>query len=438
MTQQKSAAEVLKFPASMRRQRRKGLNRNKQGSLFEANSRIHYDFYYMGERVRIATGIRWNEENRKKSRKNLDTIQMKIIDGSFRFAKMFPAHKKASYFADKENKLFGIVEVITPEQVSIVPYVNRWFELLKESGRVRQRTLLGYKSYIENYYDSFFADMVLGDLNKVSFEKFIGWLRKQKLRDKVVSNKTINKVFVPLKMVCKDASAEYGWGRNFDPFYGFKRLKEQDAYKRINPFSFDEQMRLVSKIDVHYRPFVRFAFATGLRTGEQIAIKPKNIDWKNKILRVETAMTLDLEGKNVEGETKNEYSQRTLHLLDFMFEILLEQKKVFDGFKKKPKYLFCTPAGTPIHRSNFRRRVWIPAIEASEMQYRELYQTRHTFATLALASGETPLWIADFMGHRNTEMVIKVYSKHVKKLNLNDGRSLAERYRKTKSSEDEA
>jgi integrase len=40
-------------------------------------------------------------------------------------------------------------------------------------------------------------------------------------------------------------------------------------------------------------------------------------------------------------------------------------------------------------------------------------QTRHTFATLALSLGENPLWIAKVMGHRDTEMIIRVYSKYV-------------------------
>jgi hypothetical protein len=31
----------------------------------------------------------------------------------------------------------------------------------------------------------------------------------------------------------------------------------------------------------------------------------------------------------------------------------------------------------------------------------------------ALSCGENPLWIAKVMGHRNTEMIIKVYSKYI-------------------------
>ena len=40
-------------------------------------------------------------------------------------------------------------------------------------------------------------------------------------------------------------------------------------------------------------------------------------------------------------------------------------------------------------------------------------QTRHSFATVAMSCGENPLWIAKVMGHKNTEMIIKVYSKYI-------------------------
>ena len=56
---------------------------------------------------------------------------------------------------------------------------------------------------------------------------------------------------------------------------------------------------------------------------------------------------------------------------------------------------------------------------------REMKQTRHSFATVALSCGENPLWIAKVMGHRNTEMIIKVYGKYVENAGIsNDGSAL--------------
>jgi integrase len=55
------------------------------------------------------------------------------------------------------------------------------------------------------------------------------------------------------------------------------------------------------------------------------------------------------------------------------------------------------------------------------LKRRNPYQTRHTAATLWLASGESPEWIARQMGHSNTKMLFTVYSRYVPNLTRQDG-----------------
>jgi integrase len=55
------------------------------------------------------------------------------------------------------------------------------------------------------------------------------------------------------------------------------------------------------------------------------------------------------------------------------------------------------------------------------LRQRVPYQTRHTAATLWLAAGENPEWIARQMGHTTTEMLFRVYSRFVPNLTRRDG-----------------
>lgn len=50
--------------------------------------------------------------------------------------------------------------------------------------------------------------------------------------------------------------------------------------------------------------------------------------------------------------------------------------------------------------------MWKPALKRAGVRARALYQTRHTFATLALSSGEAIGWVAEMLGHANTEMAL--------------------------------
>ncbi len=67
------------------------------------------------------------------------------------------------------------------------------------------------------------------------------------------------------------------------------------------------------------------------------------------------------------------------------------------------------------------QRIWYATLKLLNMKRRRPYQTRHTTATLWLASGENPEWIARQMGHTTTEMLFTVYSRFVPNLTRKDG-----------------
>ena len=411
-----NAVNVVDFPRTTKQKnkvekaRKSGLNHNKWGSVRNFEGKVGLDFQYLGERVREVTEYRWREKNAKTVREQLDRIKAKIDEGTFRFAEAFSFSKKAEYFANKEREHYGLQ--LTPEQVRCGEYAWQWSQRRSLSGRITGRTLREYKSYLVRYIDPFFGTRSFGQLNAEVLEDFVAWARQQKLKGHPVSNKSINKYLVPLRMICEAAAIEHKWGRGFDPFFGFSRLPENDAREGIFPFKLEEQVMICEALPEHWRPYFQFAFRSGLRPGEQIGLKPEDIDWDNGLLHVRRAITLDVEGQRTEGKTKNRFSRRTIKLTQTMLAPLLAQKAIHERLGSA--YFFCTPGGHPVHLSNLRRKVWIPTIEdVVGIPLRALKQTRHSFATNALSHGVNPLWIAKVMGHRDTEMVIKTYTKYV-------------------------
>ena len=72
------------------------------------------------------------------------------------------------------------------------------------------------------------------------------------------------------------------------------------------------------------------------------------------------------------------------------------------------------------HR-NVTKRIWYPTLEYLGLAKRKPYQTRHTAASLWLAAGENAEWIARQLGHANTQMLFKIYSRYVPNLTRKDG-----------------
>lgn len=83
--------------------------------------------------------------------------------------------------------------------------------------------------------------------------------------------------------------------------------------------------------------------------------------------------------------------------------------------------MFCDNRGNPFDYRNINRRIWTPTLKNLGLKHRRAYETRHTAATLWLAAGEAPEWIAKQMGHANTMMLFKVYSRYVPNNTRQDG-----------------
>ena len=395
-----------------RKKRKIGINRNKDGSVRNINGKVYVDFMYLGERVRESSGLKWNDENEKTVRKQLDKIMVYIESGEFRFSDTFPKSEKKELFTGLEKKVYKRNK--TPDQVLFKDYVWEWFDLRVKSGNIEGRTLYGYKGYINKYLYPYYGDMPFSFFNKSVFDEFVGWAKDQKYRGKSVKNESIKKYFVPLKIICNDASMKYGWGITYNPFFGFQMPKEtKEEYEKIFPFSIEEQKIIIDALPEHWKPYFRFAFSSGISQGEQITLRTKYIRLNENEVEIAHAITKDLEGKTVEGTCKNKYRKRTILLSPKMLSALKDQESIYEQFKGK--YFFCTETGNMVDPSNLRKNVWIPIFKKIDVEYRDMRQTRHSFATYQLSKGKNPLQIAHVMGHKDAEMVIKVYSKYLEK-----------------------
>jgi integrase len=395
------------------------------------------DFIYLKHRARESSGLPYNPENAIRVRKDLDTIMAKIELGVLKYAETFPRSQKAAFFTEleKQQQSSGPQEKLEPKDVNVVERVLKWHEHRKSVGEVTGRTLYMITGYIENYIEPFFRAMSFAELNKIVFEQFAGWARNLKLRGKSISNNTLNKMMVVLRMTIVDTTIEHGWGGTYDPFFGFKRPKIQKP-KKINPFFVAEQRKLRKALPKFWRPYFDVAFRIGLRQGEQRGLEPGDINWDEGTLTIQRAATLDVEGKRTEGKTKNEYSRRTIKLKPLMLEPLLKQKEIHDrvGGKK----FFSMEDGSPVDPNKLRADVWFPALQQAQVAVREMKQTRHSFATNALAYGENPGWIAAVLGHANVDMVIRVYMKYVEDIKgTPDGDQLAKAYAPIVGDDDE-
>ncbi|HEV2607168.1 MAG TPA: site-specific integrase, partial [Xanthomonadaceae bacterium] len=196
---------------------------------------------------------------------------------------------------------------------------------------------------------------------------------------------------------------------------GIKRLKARRP--DVHPFSLEEVDRIRGAIREDFRHYVAVRFFTGMRTGEVNGLKWKYVDFERGLIAVREVFS----SGEAEENAKNETSLRDIPMLPIVREALEAQRAMRHP---EGEYVFCSRDGTPLDAHNFTTRVWYPLLRFLQIEKRRPYQTRHTTATLMLASGENPEWIAKLMGHANTQMLFTVYSRFVPNLTRQDGRAI--------------
>jgi integrase len=70
---------------------------------------------------------------------------------------------------------------------------------------------------------------------------------------------------------------------------------------------------------------------------------------------------------------------------------------------------------------HIRNHVWKPALTKAQLDYKPMIQTRHTFATIAIDTGENVGWVKEMMGHSSLQMIYTRYYGWMKKRTRNDG-----------------
>lgn len=399
------------------------------GKINKRSGKLYFDFRYLGLRCREQTLLPSSSSNRIKLEKILEKIEIEIKLGTFCYQQYFPDSPRVKLFLKADKEAMALKERLlanhqyyqaekalqgneTPAQEEI-PLFEAFADIWFEENLIRWK--VSYQETVRNYLYHhivpYFGGNSINEINKTQIIQFRLHLTQKKI-EKPLSNEFINHVMTSLRILMLDASERF----DFDtPFKNIKPLKIERT--EVNPFTLKEVMQIIDAVPSYYRNYYIVRFFTGLRTAEIDGLKWEYVDFDNQKIAIRRAW---VNGR--EESLKNASSVREIVLSSFVQHALESQ------FKQTGKgiYVFCNKSGNPLCHRNIRDRVWKPTLEKLGLKYRRPYESRHTAATLWLASGESPEWIARQMGHSTTKMLFEVYSRYVPNLKRKDGSAFEE------------
>ncbi|WBU41713.1 Arm DNA-binding domain-containing protein [Marinobacter alkaliphilus] len=369
----------------------------------EATQKLFFDFQFRGKRCREQTALENTTANRKKLEAILKRIEAEITLGTFEYHKYFPNSPRAQEFTLQ-------AELQRSREAHDTPLFSDFCETWLDEMRVQWRKshISTIEGTLKNYLVPEFGEKEVGHITRQEILSFRAALAKVETRSKKpLSASRINRILTPLRMILGEAANRFEFT---SPFQGIKSLKVPRS--DVEPFSLAEVRLILTTVREDFNNYYTVRFFTGLRTGEIDGLQWDCVDFQRRQILVRQAL--------VNGEieqTKTDGSYRHVEMPQLVYDALKDQRKATGT----NTFVFCNGKGNPLEHNNVTKRVWYPLLSHLGLRKRRPYQTRHTAATLWLAAGENPEWIARQMGHTTTEMLFRVYSRYVPNLTRRDG-----------------
>lgn len=204
-----------------------------------------------------------------------------------------------------------------------------------------------------------------------------------------------------------------------NPFDNIKVVGRINEKESIDPFTSKEVKLILKHAPQPLKNFLAIGFYTGMRSGEILSLQLSDI-YKDSI-SVKRSVS-----KGSVSTPKTIRSIRDVPLFDVLRPYLKEQVQIAKSqksiflFSKNGKHLY----GVDTIRGSKKYGTWSKLLNDLDIEYRKIYNTRHTFITAMLKSGQlSVLEIAQIVGHTNTKMILENYARYIEGEHLKIKRS---------------
>lgn len=370
-----------------------------------SNGRLQLVFSYGGKRHYLSTGFVDSAANRKLAEYKAREIEKDIL-----YERFDPTLAKY-----KPQSALSTVTPVTPIFTPKPSLADLWEKFIEYKRPQCSPNTMKYKySVFTNY---------LKRLPTHDLEQSI------EIRDYVLHNIPLDsgKQFITRLSACCRWAIECGVISE-NPFDGMaakiKIPKSQDEDEDIFPFTAEERDAIIDAIATNrfcpkksgfkhsrYAPLLQFLFSTGCRPSEAVVLQWKHISKDFRLITFEQALIKGEDGKMVRKGLKTQERRR--------FPCNNKLQTILQGIRPEdcdPESLvFPSPEGTYIDTNNFRNRTWKLVLRELGIEYRKLYQTRHTFITLALDNGLDAKDVAKLVGN-SPEVIYRHYAGNKREL----------------------
>jgi integrase len=299
---------------------------------------------------------------------------------------------------------FDLLENDENAKPSFEEYANYWLEDYIKPLR-RASTYERYRDILKRHVFPVFGQKKIDEIKRVEIRNL--FLKKKKAK-------------FSRSMICliRDVmSGPMGYAVDEELIPGnpvagiLKRLQlERDKRITVEPMNEQEVDLFLDTCFKHFREYWEFflcAFRTGMRMGELLGLKWGDIDWNQKLIKVERSYKRGRFDKTKTGRVRRvDMSDQLI----FSLKLLLTARKR-EALKLgmgEPVEIIFHRNGEPMEQ-NYIRRVFKRVLKKAGIRNMRFHDIRHTFASLLLSQGESPVYVKEQLGHSSIQITVDIY-----------------------------
>ncbi|MCK5486149.1 MAG: site-specific integrase [Desulfobacterales bacterium] len=187
-------------------------------------------------------------------------------------------------------------------------------------------------------------------------------------------------------------------------------LDERKDREPVLPMTTDDVSQFLStckKNRKDWYPFFLCAFRTGMRLGELLALHWGDIHWNSKYVQVQRAFR---NGRITKTKTSK---SRRVDMSDQLYDELkdLYKRRKEEGLmagKGAPEEIVFHTKGDYTSQNTIRN-IWKRMLDKAKLRDMRFHDIRHSFASLLLSNGESPVYVKEQLGHSSIQMTVDIY-----------------------------
>jgi integrase len=270
-----------------------------------------------------------------------------------------------------------------------------WLRYVEDDRDVKPSTLSDYRSVARRLVEQF-GDLAIEDVSAERIERWRTGLGAD--RAQPLTNRTRNKSLTILGGIMERARRLYGLPSN--PARGVEKLRERYDATRFDFYSPEEVWALVraAASEQDGAIFLTAAF-TGLRRGELIALRWRDIDFERSAVRVSGSYA------NGKLTTPKSGHGRVVPMVPEVAAAVARLSERDSGVGDD-ELVFPGEFGMYLDGSALRRR-FVAACARAELRAIRFHDLRHTFGTLAVRGAESIVELQAWLGHAEVRTTMR-------------------------------